>query len=238
LSIIRGGTDIALGQIGAFHRASDPLRAVQEATDRAAELCRQMLAFTGKQTRGLRTFSLTDLIQDSVRMAAPVLSEAFSVQFHFPSGLPHVCADYGQLQQVFLNLILNARDAMPGGAGSLSFRAEQRNTLSIPESDFPTPDPDDVQSAICITATDNGCGMDEITRSQIFEPFFTTKPEGRGLGLAAAIGIVRAHGGSIAVRSKIDVGTTFTIVLPAQPCSGDVSSPQAESSTAPSRQYA
>jgi two-component system NtrC family sensor kinase len=183
---------------------SQDLRRIAQESERAARIVRNLLAFARRQSAARSPQDMADLCTRVLalrhyefRMSGVVL------QTHLPPQLPPVIGDAGQLQQVLLNLILNAERAMRG-------RAERRLSIS---ASF-----DDAAGAIQVTVTDSGEGIDGANLSRIFDPFFTTRDvgEGTGLGLSICYGIVRDHGGHIEVNSERDVGTTFTVTLPAR----------------------
>lgn len=185
---------------------------IQDAADRAATLTRQLLAFGRKQTLQPRTIDLNRVVRGVEHMLRRVVSE--NVELHIETGdhLGCVNADPAQIEQVILNLVVNARDAMPGG-GKLMISTER---LSV-NTDFGA-DENFVRagSYVTLAVRDTGAGMDAATRSRIFEPFFTTKElgKGTGLGLSTVYGIVKQSNGHISVESEPGKGTTFRISLP------------------------
>jgi PAS domain S-box-containing protein len=181
---------------------------IRKASQRAASLTRQLLAFSRKQVIEPRLLDLNALVAESTGMLRPLIGEDIDVSTVFAPNLPSVRADPLHLEQVIVNLAVNARDAMPGGGKLLLETA----TLQRAESGA-TP----AAECVSLRVTDTGSGMDEATRERIFEPFFTTKEKGKGtgLGLATAYGIVKQSGGDIRVTSERHVGTTFEILLPA-----------------------
>ncbi|OPY67492.1 MAG: Blue-light-activated protein [Syntrophorhabdaceae bacterium PtaU1.Bin034] len=209
----------------------DPLRAmldeVRLAGERAAALTRQLLAFSRKQILAPVTLDLNSLVADLRKMLGRLIGEDITLSTVLRPGLWPVTADPGQIEQVIMNLAVNARDAMPTG-GML--------TIETGNVDFDTRDagsPIEPLAGPCVmlAVTDTGYGMDEPTRTRIFEPFFTTKEPGKGtgLGLATVYGIIKQSGGSIAVSSEPARGTTFKIFLPATRTGGeDAAVPQAQ----------
>jgi PAS domain S-box-containing protein len=189
----------------------DPrLRKVQHimgASERAARLVRQLLAFSRKQVLELQVVDLNALVSDTARMLRPLLGEDVRVETRLDPALGHVRVDPAQIDQVLMNLAVNARDAMPGG-GTLSLE-----TANVGAG---APDPSAPGGHVALTVRDTGQGMDEKTRAQVFEPFFTTKAGsgGTGLGLSMVYGIVQQSGGQIAVESALGRGSSFRILLP------------------------
>jgi PAS domain S-box-containing protein len=183
---------------------------IMTATDRGAALTHSLLAFSRKQVLIPSVVNLNVLVTEQMKMLERLVSETIQLSF-VPSDLPaYVKADKNQLEQVVMNLVINARDAMPDG-GEIVVRtrlAAGGETIgSLRGDDRPN---------VVLTVTDTGCGMDPATIARIFEPFFTTKEQGKGtgLGLATVFGIVQQSGGTILVESQINQGTTFKVILP------------------------
>ncbi len=185
---------------------------IRIAAMRAKDLTQQLLAFGRKQMLTVRVLDLNQVVTESHDMLRRLIREDVEIELDLQPSLPSVRADPTQLQQVLLNLAINARDAMPDG-GRLrlaTFRAtaQQMQTLGVEEADQ--------QDHVCLLVGDTGRGMNAETRSHIFEPFFSTKEQGRGtgLGLSMVHGIVSQHGGRITVQSEPGRGATFRIYLP------------------------
>lgn len=185
---------------------------IQQAADRAATLTHQLLAFGRKQTLQPRVLDLNTIVRGLEKMLRRVVTESVDLIIQADPNAGHVKADPVQMEQVLLNLVMNARDAMPKG-GTLVIATARRDV------------PDDVGgdetwvrkgSYVILSVADSGMGMDAATRSRIFEPFFTTKEVGKGtgLGLATAYGIIRQSNGHIEVESEPDKGSTFRVLLP------------------------
>lgn len=176
---------------------------VISAADRAAALTRQLLAFGRKQVLEVRPVDVRVALVELEPLLRRLLPESVELRLQFAETLPFIAADVGQLEQVSMNLVANARDAMPsGGVITIDVQAEHTREAG---------------TRLVITVTDNGEGMDAATIDRIFEPFYTTKPRGKGtgLGLATVHGIVRQHGGRITATSEIGRGTIFRLVFPA-----------------------
>jgi PAS domain S-box-containing protein len=211
LTAIRGFTDLLARSVEPDDPRRKDIGEILKATERAAALTRQLLAFSKRQVLRLEPINVNSVVEDMTKIIRRLLGESATVETALDPCLWTVRADPGQLEQVLLNVALNARDAM---AGDGKFRIATHNVEIAPSSA-----PDAVIPAgkyVVLELSDNGVGMAEETRARVFEPFFTTKdPNGRsGLGLATVYGIVTQTGGHIAVSSGLGEGTKFTIHLP------------------------
>lgn len=212
--------DIIKARLSSDHALVDRVDDMREAGERAAELTRQLLAFSRKQVMCPKVVELNDLLIEVSPTLAQVGGAEIDLVLNLAADLGPVKADPGQIEQVVRNLALNARDAMPEG-GKLTI-ATRNVDLSIEpnvelgQNDQAMQEPVPAGRYVMISVSDTGRGMNEETRSHLFEPFFTTKAFGKssGLGLAIVYGIVRQSGGSIWVRSEVGRGTTFEICLP------------------------
>jgi PAS domain S-box-containing protein len=212
LSLILTHTEFAMEGLSESDPVKDDLLEVKQASVRAAALTRQLLAFSRKQVLQPIPLDLNHVAAGVEKMLRRVLGEDIDLAQSLAPGLGTVWADPGQIEQVLMNLVVNARDAMPRG-GKLTIETanvelDEEYAASHPSV---TPGP-----YVELAVTDTGCGMDEQTKARLFEPFFTTKERGKGtgLGLSTVYGIVKQSGGSIWVYSEPDQGTTFKIYLP------------------------
>ncbi|MBK8248217.1 MAG: response regulator [Gemmatimonadetes bacterium] len=211
LTAIRGNVDLLLEAMEDTHPHVAELRDIQDAAQRATTLTRQLLAFSRKQAMQARPIDLGTLVRDMEKMLRRVIGEDIVLLTQPSEELGTVRADPGQLEQVLMNLAVNARDAMPnGGLLTLETRSVQLDVasatgLGVAPGDY-----------VSLVVRDTGHGMDEATRARIFDPFFTTKPAGKGtgLGLAMVYGIVRQSGGAITVETAVERGTTFRLYFP------------------------
>jgi PAS domain S-box-containing protein len=212
LTAILGYCDLALEGIAAGSTASSDVAEVRRAAQRAAELTHQLLAFSRRQVLKPRVFALSDAVEQTEKILRRLISENIVLELSLDDRSAHVRADPTQLEQVILNLVVNARDAMPCGgrlriaAGMMSFDASHPTIgAALPAGTY-----------AMLTVTDTGTGISGEIRERIFEPFFTTKPRGQGtgLGLATVYGIVQQSGGGIEVASVPGNGTTFILYFP------------------------
>lgn len=212
LAIILGYCEMALQGVGPENALHHDLAQIQEAAQRAKGLTRQLLAFARKQVLQMTNLSLSDVALNFSKMIKRLIGEDIEIKMALAKDLPLVKADPSMVEQVLLNLAVNARDAMQDG-GTLTIETRQVHLdQSYATARFEVVPGDYVRLAV----TDTGKGMDEATRQMIFEPFFTTKDpgQGTGLGLSTVYGIVKQHGGNIWVYSEPEQGTTFTIYFP------------------------
>jgi two-component system cell cycle sensor histidine kinase/response regulator CckA len=212
LTVIQGHTDNLLTRNGENAPLAVPLKQILDASRRAATLTRQLLMFSRKQALQPRPVDLNAVLGNSLNMLGRVLGEDVALVTNFEAGLPLLLADVGMLEQVFMNLAVNSRAAMPKG-GQLGITTA---TVTIDAAYVKQHPGSREGKAICLSVADTGHGMDRATMSRIFEPFFTTKAagQGTGLGLATVHGIVKQHQGWIEVKSEVGAGTTFDIFLP------------------------
>ena len=193
---------------------AERIAAVRNSALHAAELTNQMLAYSGRGHFDVRPISLTEMIREMDHLLSASISKKARVHYQLTANLPAVQADVAQLRQVIMNLVTNASDALEDREGEVYVRTgtEQRREV-VSEVCGPVPLPPGPYAFLEVA--DDGCGMNEETKNRVFEPFFTTKFTGRGLGLAAVLGIVRGHKGAISVQSAPGGGTTFRVLLPA-----------------------
>jgi PAS domain S-box-containing protein len=212
LGVILGFSELARKDLPAEHRAHQRVEQIQKAAERAATLTRQLLAFSRKQLLQPRVVDLNTIAREMERMLRRLIGEDIELVTSFAPDLWPVRADPAQVEQVILNLAVNARDAMPAG-GTLTIRTCEADLDPAFAGAHPgaSPGPHAV-----LSVSDTGYGMDAATLSHVFEPFFTTKPAGHGtgLGLAMIYGIVKQSGGYISAESRPGQGTTFTVYLP------------------------
>ncbi len=217
LMVVLGHSDLALKEISPMSAARGSITEISTAAHRAADLCRQMLAYAGKSSFALERTDLRELVDEMAHLLKTAISKKVILNLNLERGLPPIQADPSQLRQVAMNLILNASEAIGDRSGAITVAVGA--TRCDEEYLRKTELKEDLAPGLYVhlEVTDTGIGMDAKTRSRIFEPFFTTKFTGRGLGLAAVLGIVRAHKGALKVYSEPGKGTTFKILFPARP---------------------
>jgi PAS domain S-box-containing protein len=212
LTIINGYSDMALAGFGETDPARSLIEEVRKAGERAVGLTRQMLAFSRQQVVVPRILQVNDVITDTQKMLRRLIGEDIDLRTDLDPALGCIKADRGQLEQVLMNLVVNARDAMPRG-GTLRITTRNVDLDDAHVQAHPGARPG---RHVLLALTDTGCGMDEGVQARIFEPFFTTKGPGKGtgLGLATVHGIVEQADGHILVESEVGRGTTFQVFLP------------------------
>jgi PAS domain S-box-containing protein len=212
LQAMRSNIEIAEQEIAPDSHAGSHLAEIRHSAERASDLTRQLLAFGRRQVMQPEIIDLHEQVTHTVSLLDRVIGEQLTIVVNEPDSPTMVRADARQLEQVLINLCVNARDAMPSG-GAISITIGSRHIDQVLEDDASWVSGGRYAS---LEVRDTGIGMDEATRSQVFEPFFTTKPigEGTGLGLATVFGIVKQHEGFIDVESAPGEGTTVTILLP------------------------
>ena len=212
LTVINGTASLALTDLKQDDSRRADLLQIHAAGDRAAVLTQQLLAFSRKQIMKTTALNLSALVADLRGMLQRLIGEGITLVVNPAKDVGSVMADAGQIEQVVMNLAVNARDAMPRG-GTLTIETREVALDEAFAAEHPSVQPG---PHVMLAISDTGDGMDEATRTQIFEPFFTTKAlgKGTGLGLSTVYGIVKQSGGSILVNSELGKGTTFTIYLP------------------------
>jgi PAS domain S-box-containing protein len=211
LMVISGYTEFLLERLGSAPELRAPAQEIASAAERASSLTRQLLAFSRKQMLAPKIVNLNDVVTENIKMLTRMIGEDIDLVMVPGPNLWAVRADSGQIEQVIMNLAVNARDAMPSG-GKLTIEITNA-TLDDSYARMHAPlQPGDY---VMVAISDTGAGMDTETQSHIFEPFFTTKgPKGTGLGLSTVYGIIKQSGGYIWVYSEVGRGTTFKIYLP------------------------
>jgi PAS domain S-box-containing protein len=212
---VLGNAGMALLELPEDSPARQPIRDIEVSAQRAAELTRQMLAYSGRGRVHVEPMDLSQVVEEMSQLLRRVISRQAQLSLRLRRGLPAVVADATQIRQVVMNLITNASDALEDSHGTITL--ETRLVEATPAMLASTYLDEALPAGpyISLEVSDTGSGMSAQTAARIFEPFFTTKFTGRGLGLAAVLGIVRGHKGAIDVQSAPGAGTTFRVLLPA-----------------------
>jgi len=211
LMVISGYSEFLLERLGAEPHLRGPAQEIASAAERASSLTRQLLAFSRKQMLAPRIVNLNDVATENIKMLTRMIGEDIDLVMVPGPNLWPVRADAGQIEQVIMNLAVNARDAMPSG-GKLTI---ETSNITLDEDSARVQAPLPAGDYVMVAISDTGDGMDNETQSHIFEPFFTTKgTKGTGLGLSTVYGIIKQSGGYIWVHSVVGRGTTFKIYLP------------------------
>jgi signal transduction histidine kinase/CheY-like chemotaxis protein len=215
LASIMGYASLATMDLPEDSRPRKSMEQVLAAARSAADLTQQMLAYSGRGSFVLEPVNLTHLIEGVARLLESTIPKNVELHLRLAGTLPAILADTGQIRQVVMNVITNAAESVGEDCGTVAVTTVvakyQAGQLPATErGDYLPPG-----EYVCLQVTDTGCGMDSVTLNKIFDPFFTTKFTGRGLGLAAVLGIVRSHRGSIHVESQPGAGTTFRVFFPA-----------------------
>src|SRR6202522_761438 len=211
LMVINGYTEVLLEQLEKDSSMHSKVQSIQQSADRAATLTRQLLAFSRKQLLELKVVDVNTVVGDMERLLRPLIGENIELVTRLSTQTGRTRADAGQLEQVIMNLVVNAKDAMPEGGKLTVQTADVTARQSFSERRFIQPGRYTV-----ISVSDTGHGMDKETQSRIFEPFFTTKEKGKGtgLGLSTVYGIVKQSSGYVFAQSEVGAGTIFYVYLP------------------------
>jgi two-component system, cell cycle sensor histidine kinase and response regulator CckA len=213
LTVINGYSELVLSELAPDHPARSPIAVIRDAGERASGLTQQLLSFSRKQVLEPKVLDLNEVVSHADKLLRRLIGEDLSLGTVLDPNVPRVKVDPGQLEQVILNLAVNARDAMPTG-GRLTIETGSQ----VVTEDEAANDPEVRPGCYArLAVTDTGHGMTDDVKAQLFEPFFTTKEAGKGTGLGLAVvhGVVKQSGGHIGVYSEVGLGTTFRILLPA-----------------------
>ena len=215
LTAVLGNAELALMELSPEAPARAEIQQISTAARRAAQLTRQMLAYSGRGKFLVEALDLSKLVEEMAHLLQVSISKNVVLKYNFAENLPAIEADASQIRQVVMNLIINASEAIGEKSGVVTVSTgviqAERSYLSETYLDENLPE----GYYVSLEVADTGCGMDEQTQQKIFDPFFTTKFTGRGLGLAAVLGIVRGHGGALKIDSQPQRGSTFKVLFPA-----------------------
>jgi len=214
LMAIIGNADLALMRVEAASPARENLAQIGKAATRAADLARQMLAYSGKGRFSVESIDLNEVLEDMLHLLEISISKKAVLRLNLQGELPPVEADATQIRQIVMNLIINASEAIGDTSGVIAISTGALDCTRAYLKDVWLDEKLQEGSYLFLEVSDSGCGMDQETLAKLFDPFFTTKFTGRGLGMAAVLGIIRGHKGAIKVYSEAGKGTTFKVLLP------------------------
>jgi len=230
LMAILGNADLALLDLPRSSPVHASVAEIKTAAIRASELTGQMLAYSGRGQLQVRPLDLNHLVEDMSHLLEVSRSKKITLKERYAEALPAVVADAAQIHQVVMNLITNASDAIGEQEGTITIRTGVTEIAAGWAADAHLDGPGK-GGYVFLEVSDTGCGMAEETQARIFDPFFTTKFTGRGLGLAAVLGIVRGHRGAIEIDSEVGKGTTFRVLLPVSPEASSAPAPEGAGDT-------
>lgn len=216
LTIILGHCYVANGEIDPEMSYRAHMLKIEAAANRAADLCQQMLTYAGKSMLVQTRVNLWLLVEDIVKLLQSAINKNVKVDLCLNRDVPEINGDVSQIQQIVMNLIINAAEAIGANNGTIRVSLDK---IRVAEGSFDTcylGDPIVAGSYALLQVSDDGCGMDQETQQRIFEPFFTTKFTGRGLGMSAVLGIIKSHNGLISISSQVGAGATFKVYFPLQ----------------------
>lgn len=215
LMAIVGNADLALMELSSVSPVANHIVDIKKASRRAADLCTQLLAYSGKGKLEEKPFSMSELVEEMLHMLKSCISKKCVLNLNLEDDLPVTQGDPSQMRQIIMNFVINASEAIGDRSGVISVSTGAMDcSREYLESGYVLK-PAEAGLYITLEVSDNGEGMDKETLDRVFEPFYTTKFSGRGLGLSATLGIIRSHGGGLRVYSEPGEGTTFKVLLPA-----------------------
>jgi PAS domain S-box-containing protein len=213
LAIIMGYCCSIKDDIDPTSASADYARKIEGAANRAGDLCRQMLSYAGKDELRHSLINMNVLVDEMVKMLHSAIKKNVRIDMALLD-VPAITADSSQIQQIVMNLIINAVEAIGDGNGTIRIVLNQADIAEGQAHNDFTGRSSHPGTYVCLEVSDNGCGMDEETQKRIFEPFYTTKFTGRGLGMSATLGIIKSHDGILQLSSEPGIGTTFKVYLP------------------------
>jgi signal transduction histidine kinase/ActR/RegA family two-component response regulator len=214
LTALMGNVEIALKDLPATSLARQSLGEIQPITSRAAELCRKLMAYSGRGGFVSKPIALREMVEEIASILRASLYPKINLVLNLAPALPEVTGDATQLRQVVMNLIINGSEAIGHQKGGISLAMVRREVTRAEMAEFDSPSAASTGTYVELTVTDTGCGMDEAARRRVFEPFSSPKFDGRGLGMAAVWEILREHQGAIRIRSEVGKGTAISVLLP------------------------
>ncbi len=222
LTVIIGNLQLALREIDTISPASRHVEKALAAADRSAGLAHQMLAYSGKGVMDIKDVNLSEIVAENVQMLRTAISRTVNIEIDLDDHMFPVRCDPGQIQQLIMNLMINASESFNGKPGVIRLSTGMQYCDETILAGSLLSEKPESQTMAYVRVEDNGCGMDSETVQRIFDPFFTTKFTGRGLGMSVAHGIVKGHHGAITIKSQPGVGTVITVYFPVQASSRGV----------------
>ena len=238
LTVIIGNIELSSMLLGKGSPPAIRMEQAMQASLRAADLTRQMLAYSGKGVFELKQLDLNRLVKDNCELFRTTIPKTVSITMELSTSLPPIVGDVGQLQQVIMNLITNAAEAIGGEPGSIVIATGVQECDKKLLQQSRLGEKAEPGCYISIDVTDSGCGMNEEMQQRIFEPFYTTKFTGRGLGMSSVMGIIKSHNGAILLQSNPGSGSTFKILLPVFTGQSGTSPPHPAERIAPKHHHA
>ena len=223
LMAILGNADLALHDLSTANPVYTNVKEIEFAARRAADLARQMLAYSGKGKFLIEKISLNEAVEEMTHMLKVSISKKAVIKFHLADNLPMIEADATQIRQIIMNLVTNASDAIDRTSGVISISTGAMDCDSAYLSSTYVDESLPEGQYVFVEVTDTGSGMNEETQEKLFDPFYSTKFTGRGLGLSTVLGIILSHGGAIKVYSELGKGTSIKVLLPACRDSNEIS---------------
>lgn len=214
LAGISGNVELCMMDLSPDMEMHAPLSDVAMCAQRAHRLCERLLAYSGRTQPHFADINLNSLVTEMANLAALPTTKRSTLKFDLDPNLPQLHADGAQLEQVAMNLIMNAAESIPEGGGTVKVSTAVQHLTTAELKEMVSSEHLSPGHFVCLQVTDEGSGMDEATLSRIFDPFFTTKFTGRGLGLAAVLGIIQGHGGGLKVTSEPGKGSQFQVFFP------------------------
>jgi len=213
LSIILGHCTLMDEDIDAGLDVKTHVNLIEKAANRAADLCWQMLTYSGNTAMIQALVSLRSIVAETVELLQPSIKESVTIELDLFKDTQEIIGDRSQIQQVLMNLVINAAEAIGDRNGVIKIALNERTIEEGGETDF-LGKTIAAGSYACLTVSDTGSGMDGATQKRLFEPFYTTKFNGRGLGMSPVLGIIKSHGGALQLSTQSGVGTTFSVYFP------------------------
>jgi PAS domain S-box-containing protein len=225
LTGVLGNAGLARLDLEAGSEVDRHVEQAEKAALRAADLCRQLLAYSGHGHLEVRAIDLTTEIREAAELLEVSVSRSIALEYELADGLPAIVGDASQIRQVLVNLLTNASDAIGGHNGTIRVRTGPQTCDRDYLADCVGGAHLEPGRYVFVEVEDTGCGLDDETREHIFDPFFTTKVTGRGLGLAAVLGILRGHRGAVRIRSRPQEGSVFRVLFPASAVAAEIDPP-------------